>query len=133
MPNGRNSGILFNDCENIHGYGTSHSIPHEAKPGDQVECRDCHRQFRITEDGHLELLEWEAYDQLVDGMTEAEAKNTLKREARLRYERSEEANARREAISEMHYAWSKVNFSTREGLGDFIGVMAKHTDKGFIP
>lgn len=58
MPNGRNAGILFPDCEGHEGWGQSHSILKDAKEGDEVECHLCHRKFKIK-DGHLEPLAME--------------------------------------------------------------------------
>lgn len=62
MPNGRNAGRLFADCENLEGYGASHSIvdavteqPFMSGPppdGTKVKCRLCLRKFTV-EDGKL--------------------------------------------------------------------------------
>lgn len=57
MPNGRNAGRLFADCENEYGHGASHSILDENDlPVDMrerrteplpVRCRRCGRRFML--------------------------------------------------------------------------------------
>lgn len=66
MPNGRNAGRLFPDCENIHGYGNSHAIADlNDEPIDRplieteiVMCHLCRRKF-VVMDGEITLIEGE--------------------------------------------------------------------------
>lgn len=66
MPNGRNAGRLFADCENEHGYGSSHlvadlddnPIDRPMVDGEVVMCHLCKRKFLF--DGiELKLIEGE--------------------------------------------------------------------------
>lgn len=65
MPNGRNAGRLFADCENIHGYGDSHRLASlDDEPinrplidGEVVMCHLCKRKFLADDEGHINLIE----------------------------------------------------------------------------
>lgn len=66
MPNGRNAGRLFADCENEHGYGASHAIAtlddeplgREPIDGEVVMCHLCKRKL-LYSNGELKLIEGE--------------------------------------------------------------------------
>lgn len=52
MPNGRNAGRLFPDCENRYGYGESHAFKDPIAPGETATrtCIHCGRRLKVKND-----------------------------------------------------------------------------------